>query len=368
MPSSSLPAERRVSPVWISAIGAVAAAFLALLSTVQTYFSMWTHGHSFLRMLAWQLGCWGMWAAVGPWIVRIRSRYGPLRLVGLGIALTLAQAVIAAQMTVWLHPFTPVAVYNFRQAWGNSWRLSFAIDPLIYGLLIIGGSALAAYDRARRLEARESHLESELTRAQLDALHLEIQPHFLFNTLNSIAALIRAKNNSGALSMLVGLSEMMRTTLDRSPHQLTPLGQELALVTRYIDLQRARFGDRLDVSYRVDARCERHDVPTFLLQPIVENALRHGLAPSQAPGRLEVGARLEADRQLRLWVRDNGVGLRRGFDLGRDAGTGLRNIASRLERLYGASATLSVRPDDGAGTIVELTLPADSQAGIRGAA
>jgi LytS/YehU family sensor histidine kinase len=281
--------------------------------------------------------------------------------VSLGIALTLAQAVIAAQMTVWLHPFTPVAVYNFSQAWRISWRQSFAIDPLVYGLLIIGGSALAAYDRARRLELRESHLESELTRAQLDALHLEIQPHFLFNTLNSIAALIRAKNDRGALSMLVGLSEMMRTTLDRSASQLTPLGQELGLVTRYIDLQRARFGDRLAVAYRVDGECEGHSVPTFLLQPIVENALRHGLA-SHPAGRLEVGARLDGGSRLRVWVRDNGVGLRPGFDLARDAGTGLRNIVSRLERLYGHDATLAVRPDDLNGTVVELTLPATPDA------
>jgi two-component system, LytTR family, sensor kinase len=366
---SAPSSERRVSTVWISAIGAVAAAFLALFSTVQTYFSMWTHGHSFLRMLAWQLGCWGLWAVIGPWIVRVRARYGPLTLVGLGIALTLAQAVIAAQMTVWLHPFTPVAVYDFQHAWMMSWRLSIAIDPLIYGLLLIGGSALAAYDRARRLEARESHLESELTRAQLDALHLEIQPHFLFNTLNSIAALIRSKNNAGALSMLVGLSEMMRATLDRSPDQLTPLGQELGIVKRYIDLQRARFGDRLEVTYCVDADCEQRSVPTFLLQPIVENALRHGLAPSHSEGHLEVGARVDSERRLRVWVRDNGVGLRQGFDLARDAGTGLRNISSRLARLYGTEATLTVRPHEGEGTVVELTLPATSDAtGVRGAA
>jgi len=162
----------------------------------------------------------------------------------------------------------------------------------------------------------------------------------------------------------------MRTTLDRSPDQLTPLGQELSLVKRYIDLQRARFGDRLEVSYRVDEECERHMVPTFLLQPIVENALRHGLAASQASGHLEVGARLDAgEQQLRVWVRDNGVGLRQGFDLARDAGTGLRNIASRLERLYGAKAMLSIRPGESSGTVVELALPAtDVTAGIRGAA
>jgi two-component system LytT family sensor kinase len=354
--------------MWISAVGAFAAIFLALVSTLQTYFSMWTHGHSFVRMLAWQLCCWGIWAVVGPWIVRIRARSGALRLIGLGVALTLTQAVIAALMTVWLHPYTPVATYNFAQAWRMVWRLSMAIDPLVYGLLIVAGSVLESYDRARRLELRESHLEAELTRAQLDALHLEIQPHFLFNTLNSIAALIRMKDNQGALSMLVGLSEMMRMTLDRSADQLGPLGNELSLVQRYVELQRARFGDRLDVSYRVDAECEQHSVPTFLLQPIVENALRHGFAPSQRSGHLEVGASLDGDRKLRVWVRDNGVGLRPGFNLGRDAGTGLRNVASRLERLYGSRATFTVRVGEAEGTIVELTLPATPAAGVRGAA
>ena len=128
-------------------------------------------------------------------------------------------------------------------------------------------------------------------------------------------------------------------------------------------------GDRLDVSYRVDAECERHRVPTFLLQPIVENALRHGLAPSHRSGHLEVGACLNGERKLRLWVRDDGVGLPPGFDLARDAGTGLRNIASRLERLCGPEATFTVRPRDGEGTIVELTLPATLDvAGFRGAA
>ena len=366
---SSRSPERRVSTVWISAIGALAATFLALVSTLPTYFSMWTHGHSFVRMLAWQMSCWGIWAVVGPWIVRIRSHYGALRLIGLGVALTLAQALISAQMTVWLHPFTPVAIYNFRQAWSMTWRLSIAIDPLVYGLLLVAGSVLASYDRARRLELRESHLQSELTRAQLDALHLEIQPHFLFNTLNSISALIRTKDNQGALSMLVGLSEMMRMTLDRSADQVTPLDRELGLVMRYIDLQRARFGDRLDVSYHVDAECERHNVPSFLLQPIVENALRHGLAPSHRSGHLEVGACLDGERTLRVWVRDDGVGLRPGFDLASDAGTGLKNIASRLERLYGREATFAVRPNDGAGTVVELTLPATPNVvGIRGVA
>jgi len=228
--------------------------------------------------------------------------------------------------------------------------------------LIVGGQAFAADERARRLELRETQLEAELTRAQLDALRLEIQPHFLFNTLNSIAALIRASNNKAALAMLLGLSDLMRKTLDRPAGQMAPLGDELGLVMSYVDLQRARFGDRLEVAYHIDEACRRLEVPTLLLQPLVENALRHGLAPQAAAGHLEIGADRRSGDELRLWVTDDGVGLPAGFDAARDAGTGLRNTRSRIERLYGSAAALVVRPNVPAGTIVELRLPATGAA------
>src|SRR6185503_6389060 len=115
-----------------------------------------------------------------------------------------------------------------------------------------GGKAFAAYERANRLALRESQLEAEVTKARLDALSLEIQPHFLFNTPNSIAALIPLHAHRGPLSMLVGLSDLMRSTLDRTGGQLAPLGDEVALVRRYVDIQRARFGDRLEVHYSID--------------------------------------------------------------------------------------------------------------------
>jgi LytS/YehU family sensor histidine kinase len=160
--------------------------------------------------------------------------------------------------------------------------------------------------------------------------------------------------------MLVGLSELMRATLDRPLGQLAPLGDELALVKRYIDLQLARFGDRLEVTYRIDDSCERVNVPTLLLQPIVENAFRHGLASQARPGRLEIGASATRDAGLRLWVSDNGTGLPPGFDANRDAGTGLSNSSSRIKRIYGSGATLTVRPNAPAGTTVEIMLPPTS--------
>ena len=110
----------------------------------------------------------------------------------------MAHGAVAAQMTVWFQPYQPVAFYSFRQALANLWWALVLIDPLVYGLLIVGGRAFAAHERARQLELRETQLEAELTRATLDALRLEIQPHFLFNTLNAIAAQIRANSNTSA--------------------------------------------------------------------------------------------------------------------------------------------------------------------------
>jgi LytS/YehU family sensor histidine kinase len=258
---------------------------------------------------------------------------------------------------VWLQPYVPFVSYDFGHALANLWWFPLLIDPLVYGLLIVGGRAFAAYERARRLELRESQLESQLTRAQLDALRLEIQPHFLFNTLNSIAALVRVHDNTGALSMLLGLSDLMRATLEEPAGHFAPLGQEMHLIKQYVELQRVRFGDRLNVAYHVDAGCEALAIPTLLLQPLVENALRHGLAPHARPCQLVIGASTKNRDELRLWVTDDGVGLPPGFDIARDAGTGLRNTRSRLGRLYGHAATLSLGPNAGGGTIVELTVP-----------
>jgi signal transduction histidine kinase len=343
----------------ISLVAAAAAVFLSLVAASQTYLSMLTHGHSFMRLFAWQMGCWGPWAIVAPWLVRVSGRFSIPRLVLFGVLLTVVQIVVAAQFTVWLRPYQPVVLYTYVQSLNLLWPVRIVIDPLAYGLLIVGGKAFAAYERANQLALRESQLEAEVTKARLDALSLEIQPHFLFNTLNSIAALIRMHDNRGALSMLVGLSDLMRSTLDRTGGQVAPLGDEVALVRRYVDIQRARFGDRLDVSYRIDRACESMDVPTFLLQPLVENAMRHGLSGDGQTCHVEIGAAANGDG-LRLWVSDDGRGLPAGFDLQQHAGTGLRNTSSRIDRLYGPAARLTVRNNIPAGTTVELTLPRTS--------
>jgi LytS/YehU family sensor histidine kinase len=259
----------------------------------------------------------------------------------------------------------PIIAHDFSTAVVHLWWFFALLDPLVVGLLIVCGRGVAAYERAQQLQVWQSQLEAQLVRAQLDALRLEIQPHFLFNTFNSLAALIRSNDNTAALSMLLGLSDVMRDTLDRTDTQVAPLGRELEIIRKYVDLQRARFGDRLRVVYQVERAAERCDVPVLLLQPLVENALRHGLGPRAAGGEIIVGARLESADELRVWVSDDGVGVPAGFDLATDAGTGLGNTRARIAHLYGSRAQLLMRPAAGGGTVTEIVLPVSGASGVR---
>jgi signal transduction histidine kinase len=349
----------------IGAIATSAAACLALLTASQTYLMMLSHGHSFARLLMWHFGCFWVWAIAAPWIVRLSGCLPTRRLVGIGLVLTIIHTLAVAQLAMWIQPFLPATSPDFAHAlWHMAWFFAL-VDPLVVGVLIVCGRSLAAYERARQLSVRESQLEAQLARAQLDALRLEIQPHFLFNTLNSLAALIRANDNSGALSMLLGLSDVMRDTLDRTDEQVAPLGRELELIRKYVELQRARFGDRLRVRYQIERDAERCDIPVLLLQPLVENALRHGVGPRASGGELVIGAAVDTSETLRLWVSDDGLGVRDGFDLSRDAGTGLANTRARLGHLYGSRAELTLRAGAGGGTVAEIVLPATERGAAR---
>jgi len=363
----SSPALDLVSlPVRKTLIRACAVAtVLAAIVATQVYLSMMSHGHSYLRLFTWQWGSWGFWGLVSPLVMRLGGRLTverPFRTramtaLMMGAVLLLAHSVLTAVLTVVLQPFAPVVPrHSLITTFAGQSPSLFVMDTLIYLMLLIGGSAYYGYQRARQHLLRESRLEAQLARAQLEALRLEIQPHFLFNTLNSIAALIRLKDHDGALKMLLGLSDMMRSTIERPKNHLVTLSAEIEFVKRYVDLQHARFADRLHVRYEIEDRCNEVTVPTFLLQPLVENALRHGAAPRAATCHIQIGASADSGR-LRLWVKDDGVGLPHDFDLARDAGTGLSNTRSRLAQLYGAAASFDVRAGDAAGTIVEIALP-----------
>ena len=340
-------------------LGAPVAVLIAATTAAQTYLSMLDHGHTFARLFAWQLIAWIYWALAAPIVLRASGHW--LRLALLGVVLVAVHGVVNAAAAATVQPYEPVLTASFSAYFVGQWKWLVPIDLVLYVWLVLIGWAVAAHDKARHLALRESRLEADLARAQLEVLRLEIQPHFLFNTLNAISALIRLKANDRALEMLVGLSDLMRHSLDRSGEQVVPLHAELDFVKRYVALQQARFGDRLTVAYDVADECRDAPVPTFVLQPIVENALRHGVARVARPCRIDVRAAVAPDDTLHLVIADDGVGLPPGFSLEHDAHIGLGNIRSRLQRLYVPAARLRVSARPGGGAITEVSIPRRSE-------
>jgi sensor histidine kinase YesM len=353
-----------ISLWWALAIGTAATGLVSLTIAAQIYLSMLSHGHSFVRIALWQLCSWAIWAVATPVVLRLGARLTDrsvprvrtvVHAIATGMIVLCAHILCASAATVGLQPYFPVETSQFGAALILQ-AISLPVDLLVYGFLLVIGSSLAVYNRARNLELRESRLEADLARAQLDALRLEIEPHFLFNTLNSISALIRSRASDRALAMLLELSELLRTAVDGRRQHTTTLAEETAFVKRYIELQRARFSDRLDVRYSIAPESEQCAVPAFLLQPVVENAFRHGLSRRTGSCRLELASSIDRG-QLHLVVRDDGAGLPANFDITEHAGTGLANARLRLQRLYDGAARLDLTPADDGGTIAHITLP-----------
>jgi two-component system LytT family sensor kinase len=362
--ANTRPGSTPLSLWWALALGAAGTSLVALTVAAQIYLSMLHHGHSFVRIAVWQLSSWSVWAAATPLVVALggrltdRSSRSPSMLLGVfatGLSILIAHMLLASVATVWLQPYIPVERFRFGAALILQ-VISVPVDLLVYGLLLVLGAGWAVYGRAQNLELRESRLEADLARAQLDALRLEIEPHFLFNSLNSIAALIRTQASDRALSMLLELSELLRAAVDGRRQHTTTLAEETAFVKRYVELQRVRFSDRLDVLYAISPESERCAVPAFLLQPVVENAFRHGFAKRPGSCRLELVASVDGS-QLHVSVRDDGAGLPPDFDLTRHAGTGLGNARLRLQRLYEGAAQLRLEHAEGGGTIAHIRLP-----------
>lgn len=185
-----------------------------------------------------------------------------------------------------------------------------------------------------RSEARAARLELHLAQARLHALRMELNPHFLFNALNAVAGLVRRREPDKAIETLTRLGDLLRATLDGEMPSEVPLADELELLGRFLDIEQVRFGDRLRVAWDVEPGTRSGLVPPLILQPLVENALRHGIAQRPGPGLLCIAAKRDGDR-LELTVRDSGRGLATANGRGLREGIGLSNTRARLEQLYG---------------------------------
>ena len=226
-----------------------------------------------------------------------------------------------------------------------------ATQYLIYWGIIAAAYGLLYFRDAQARALRASQLEGVLARTRLQLLNMQLQPHFLFNTLNAIAELIRQQPDQ-AERMIEDLGHLLRHTLSAGLADRVPLEEELALLRRYVDIQQTRFGDRLKFAVIEHDDARRVLVPNLLLQPLVENAIRHGLAERRDAGTIEIHIRKLSGR-LALDVLDDGVGV---STIARE-GIGLSNTRLRLEAIYGSDATLTIAPRDTAGTIVQISVP-----------
>jgi two-component system, LytTR family, sensor kinase len=235
-------------------------------------------------------------------------------------------------------------------------KVTYRQGTFVYWAIAMICVALDYQSSLKNREIRTAELERLLSEARLTTLRSQLDPHFLFNTLNSISAYVASAPGQARL-MLEQLGDLLRLSLEHADQQEIPLERELTFVDRYIQLQLVRFADRLQVRVEADPEAMAAAVPTFLLQPLLENAIRHGTSKLSAAGTIELSAWRGGDR-LHVRVRDNGPGLPRGWSLDRHIGIGLGNTRARLEQLYGKGEfSLEVAADEERRTSVDITFP-----------
>ena len=326
---------------------------------------------------------WYTWALLTPVVVLLARR---VRIDVAGSrARALAAHIPAALAAGLAHVLIAGTLYYFTTSRGNvhpalqvpmtlplvwrNWYVSFLpLETLTY-FAIVGVTYAVDYQArwreaalaAARLGARASALEHRAAEARLAALRMELHPHFLFNTLNAIAGLVRKQQNDVAVTMLARLGDLLRATLDRDTGPETTVRDELALLGHYLAIERIRFADRLTVSVECEPGTEEALLPPLILQPLAENAIRHGIARRPGPGSVWITVRhdwRDGAPVLLIEVRDTGEGLGRGAPPeARGGGVGLSNTRARLEALYGADAGLSLANADGGGARASLWLP-----------
>ena len=325
----------------------------------------------------------GVWALLTPVVFWVARRFAAERDAWAGrLALQLALGVAVALLVEWvsrgllrpilLGPPPPDVPAPFRE-WSVAVtvrQLWFLDELIIYLAVLAVGYARHALLRLRerqaeaeRLLAERARLEAQLAEARLSALRMQLNPHFLFNTLNAVSALVE-RDPAGVRTMIARLSSLLRRVLDDDGAPEVPLRDELAFLRDYLDVQRVRFQGRLEVEEDLAPEALDALVPPLLLQPLVENAVGHGVRRiEEGVGTIRLGARVEADR-LVLTVADNGPGLEApapGLEAGPagegSGGVGLKNTRARLDALHGAAGRLELRDAPGGGVLAEVTLP-----------
>lgn len=305
---------------------------------------------------------WGLWSllitALAARFPLERGRFAPAIIAHLSLsALILPAHMVIISVTTRAFGLVPSDPLGLDSILALGLRQYGDMLFVVYWAVVGGATAWQWHEAWREASLREARLGEDLAQARLEALRAQLNPHFLFNALNSVVALID-RDPLAAQSMTVQLADLLRATLATGDAQETSLREELDLTARYLEIERVRFADRLTVHWRVETGLDAVRVPAFALQPLVENALRHGFGRRSGAGFIEIAA-LRDGAHLVLRVSDDGQGLTSTSSpssVPAGAGIALRNLRARIERLHGSAGSLSLRPREGGGAVAELRL------------
>jgi two-component system, LytTR family, sensor kinase len=341
--------------------------FIGLVFTLQMYFTSYRSERpaAFIDSLYLQMVWAYLWALATPLVLFFAAKLpvernnwlrNTLRHIPISIILSCIVTAIGHVM-LWIYLGWPQGRSFSFERMGRFVVANFSEGIGIYMLIALSSYAFSYYRRYRESQVRTLQLESLLTKAQLEALKMQLQPHFLFNTLHSISALL-SQDTEAARRMITRLGDFLRMTLENSGSEEVTLQQEMEFLNCYLAIERIRFQDRLSTNIDVSDDTLNARVPNLILQPIVENAIRHGIAPRSTPGLIEIEAK-HLNGLVRIQVRDNGPGLsdHRISDNLSNRGLGLANTEKRLERLYGPKHLFDLRNNPNGGFVVTMEIP-----------
>ena len=353
---------------WAILLGAWAAVAFFSCGAIWLAWQMLDNTTPLAVLLRLELPVWFFWVAATVAIVRLSRRYPldrarPYTSIGLHVATAAVTATLFVSFRLlWYQSFNPSPYtdpYVARWFW-RMFREHFVGGFTSYWAVVGVYHAFTNYSRFRQRDVEATVVRGQLAEARLESLRLQLRPHFLFNALNTASAVLE-ENPRRARRIIGQLGELLRASLRSDARHLVTLREEIALVAAYLEIEGERFGDRL--SYTLDVSPDSRDVlvPSFLLQPLVENAVRHGIAPREGPGHITVRT-ARHDDHVEIHVEDNGVGLV-GPSL--SEGIGLGNTRRRLRELFPEAADLTLQPRPGGGLDVRVQVPCGSAVRLR---
>jgi len=339
---------------------------IGLFDATQTVIVMRAEGmhHYWIRLFFTNVVAWLPWMLATPLVFRLNQRYStsnwkqPAFWVSHLAACTVTGLVAAGWLSMWEELLNPFALTPgpspFFEMWLRKFYSGLLSSLILYGLILLVAHIGETQRRFVLQQAETARLNEQLSKAQLNALRRQIEPHFLFNTLNAIAGLVREQRNDAAVSMIAGLSDFLRRVVNDSDRQQVSLSDELEFTQKYLEIQKVRFADRLTFSVDVPAELLSGQVPSLILQPMVENAIKHGIAKRVQGGAIDIAAS-RSEGTLTLRIYNDGPTLPSGWEE-TTSGIGVRNVRTRLRSLYADNFEFTLRNRRG-GVEASLSIP-----------